>query len=465
MSTIGSILNIARGALQSHQLAVRVASHNISNAQTEGYSRQRVRMADAGPDVTPVGRLGTGVRIHDISRVRDSLLDVSFRREAGRSAGFEARQEVLSRIEDVLGEPSDTGLAAALDAFHSAWADLANRPSSDTARELVVRRADEVASTMAGFSQRLDELAHTSRARLTDSVEELNLLSDRIAGLNTVIVREEAGGQTASELRDQRDRLLDRMSELGSLRVIEREKGQVAVMIENVMVVDGGDWKALEARGEPPAVTAGSVTLSLAPEGSRMGELVAALHEHIPGVQAGLDELAAALVAQTNGIHRAGYTSDGAPAGDFFDPAFTTAREMRVLVTAQDVAVSESADAPDDNRIALAMAAMRGKPADNELALGYWTAGEEQLLGGRATGGFFQGIVTRLASGTRMAEDSAAVFQTLSSQLEMRRQSVSGVSTDEELIRVMEHQQAYTAAARLVTVVDEMLQTVLDMKR
>ncbi len=465
MSTLGSILNIARGALHTHQVAVRVASQNISNAQTEGYSRQRVRLVDSAPDITPLGRLGTGVRIHDISRVRDTLLDVSFRREAGRSAGFETRQELLGRIEDVFGEPSDSGLAATLDNFYSAWSDLANHPSNDTARGLVVRRANEVAATFASFSTRLDELARTTRDQLDASVDEVNLLSEQLAGLNTMVVREEAGGQTASDLRDQRDRLLDRMAELGSLRVLDREHGQVAVMLDGAMIVDGDRWKPLKAAGEPPMVTVGSVTLPTGAEGSRLGELTATLHDRIPGVQGQLDELAAAIVAQTNGIHTAGNLPDGTPAGEFFDSSHTSARDMRVVVTAERVAVSELADAPDDNRIALAMAALRGRPADNEIALGYWQNGEAELLGGASAGSFYQGIVTRLASDKRMAEDSAVAYGALTSQLEMRRLSVSGVSTDEELIRVMEHQKAYTAAARLVTAVDEMLQTILDMKR
>jgi flagellar hook-associated protein 1 len=465
MSTLGSILNIARNAIHAHQTAVRIASQNISNAQTPGYSRQRVRLVDSDPDSTPFGRLGTGVRIRDIDRVRDSLLDLSYRREAGRFASFEARHQLLGRVQEILDEPSDTGLAAALDAFFSAWSDLSNQPASDTGRRLVVQRGEQVASTLQGFTDRLDELVQHARLRLTTTVQEINRVSQQIASLNQVIAREESGGTTASDLRDERDRLIDSLSQLASVRVIERGNGTVAVMVENSVIVDGGEQKRLEAVGEPPVVRAGAVTLSLATEGSVLGELVAALTERIPGSQQRLDALAEMLVVQTNALHSAGFLPDGTPGGAFFDPAATTARDIKVVATAASVAASSEATEPNNNRIALAMAALRGPAAGNDIALGIWSVAQAEMLGGLSAAEYYRGTVAELAVQTRLAEDSVSVFEALSAQLELRRQSVSGVSTDEELIRVMQHQQSYTAAARLVTVVDEMVQTILDMKR
>ncbi|MEX2570662.1 MAG: flagellar hook-associated protein FlgK [Gemmatimonadota bacterium] len=463
MSSIGGILNIARSAIHAHQTAVRVSSQNISNAQTEGYSRQRVQFVDSTPDITPIGRLGTGVRIHDISRVRDTLLDISYRREAGRSASFDLRQDLLGRVEQVLGEPSETGLDSAMDAFFSSWSDVSNNPTDDTARLLVVQRGEQVAAKLQGFTARLDELVQNTRQRLTTSVQEVNRLTEQVASINGLIVQEEAGGTTASDLRDQRDRLVDSLSSLASVRVVERENGKIAVMVENATVVDGAEWKELTATGEPPEVSLGSMTLRMAEEGSAIGELVAMLQDRIPAVQQRLDDLAEGLVIQTNALHNAGFLPDGTPGTDFFDPAATTARDIEVVATAATVAASDAAGEPDNNRIALAMAAMRSSPARNEIAQGIWTVAEADVLGGLSASEHYRATVADLAVETRVAKDSADVYETLSSQLELRRQSVSGVSTDEELIRVMQHQQAYTAAARLVTVVDEMVQTILDM--
>lgn len=465
MSTLGSILNIARGAIHVHQTAIRVASQNISNAQTEGYSRQRVRLVDAQPDITPLGRLGTGVRIFDITRVRDTLLDASFRREAGRAESFATRYDLLDGIQEILGEPSETGLAAALDSYFSAWGELSAQPTNESARRLVLQHAEQVASTLRGFSGRLDERVQSTRNRLEITVTEVNRLSQQIASVNELIVREEATGLTASDLRDQRDRLVDSMAQLGSVRVIERGNGTIAVRLENALVVDGPESKMLEASGEPPVVTLGSMRLAFGPEGSVLGELVRALTVEIPGVQQRLDELASGMVTQTNALHRAGFLPDGTTGHDFFDPAGTSARDIAVVVDLSTLVIGDDPAQPENNRIALAMAAMRGRADQNEIARSIWSAAEAALFGGASIGEQYRTTIADLAVQTRIAEDGQTVFSTLASQLEMRRQSVSGVSTDEELIRVMEHQHAYTAAARLVTVVDEMLQTVLDMKR
>lgn len=465
MSSIGSIINIARSAIHAHQTAVRISSQNISNAQTEGYSRQRVAMVDSEPDITPLGRMGTGVRIYDISRVRDTLLDTSFRRESSKSASYETRHELLGRVEEILGEPSDSGLAANLDAFFSSWSDVANNTASDPARRLAVQRGTEVASTLRSFTNRLDEMVQATRSRVTTTVDEINRLTEQVAKVNELIVREEASGLTASDLRDQRDRLIDSVSQLASVRTTERENGAVALHIENVLIVDGSQAKRLSAVGEPPVIQVGSMTMSLASEGSVLGELVRMLDTRIPGVQARLDELAEGLVVQTNALHTAGFKRDGTAGGNFFDPTGTTARSIAVTATYTDIAASDSATQPDNNRIALAMAAMRNAPAENTIAQGIWTPAEAGILGDVSANEHYRVTIADLAVQTRLAEDSTTVFSTLSSQLQLRRQSVSGVSTDEELVRLMQHQQAYTAAARIITTVDEMIQTILDLKR
>lgn len=465
MSSLGSILNIARNAIAANQTAVRIASHNIANAGTEGYTRQVAQMVETRPDRTPLGRLGTGVRIYDIARVRDALLDSSYRREAGQSASFDLRHELLGRIEEVLGEPSDTGLASSLDAFYGSWSDLAKDPGNAATRSVVIQRAEHVASTLNGFSMSLDQLAQATRGRLETTVQEINRTTEQIAQINGIIVSEEASGTTASDLRDQRDRLLDSLSKMGAVRTIERENGTAGVFLENALVVDGSNARSIAAAGEPPMVTLGSAALRPAAEGSVLGELVATLTTRIPAVQGRLDELAEALVVQTNALQTAGFQTNGAAGINLFDPTRTTARNIMVVGTSDTLATSDNVAEPFNNRIALATAAMRSKPSQNAIAQGIWTPAQAGLLGDSSAGEHYRTTVTELAVKTNLAADSAIVHGTLVEQIETRRKSVSGVSTDEELIKVMQHQQAYTAAARLVTVVDEMMQTVLGLGR
>ena len=156
-SSLFGILNTARSALVAHQYASRVAGHNISNATTEGYSRQRAEMVQATPVATPYGSLGTGVQVVDVTRARDTLLDASVRRESASAAEHRTRYELLGLVESSLGEPGDTGLAAALDAFWNAWSDLANDPSSIGARIAIRARGQALVDRFHHLSAVIDQ--------------------------------------------------------------------------------------------------------------------------------------------------------------------------------------------------------------------------------------------------------------------------------------------------------------------
>src|SRR5690606_35588032 len=164
----------------------------------------------------------------------------------------------------------------------------------------------------------LDQMVQATRGRLETTVQEINRTTGQIAKINGMIVSEESGGTTASDLRDQRDRLVDSLAKLGAVRTTERENGTVAVFLENALVVDGMNAKPIAAAGEPPIVTLGSSTLHPAAEGSVLGELVTSLTTRIPGIQTRLDDLAGALVVQTNALQRAGFQTNGDAGVDFF---------------------------------------------------------------------------------------------------------------------------------------------------
>lgn len=452
MSTLNSILNIAKSAIFTQQTAVRVTSQNISNAQTDGYTRQRVTFVASQPDLTPIGQLGTGVQVYDVTRIRSELLDSNYRRDIAKAEGFELRQDLLGQVEQVLGELSETGLAADLDAFWNSWADLANSPSSDTARQIVANRAEQVAGKLNNYTQRLEDVNASTRLRLSAAVGEINGLAEQIADVNREILTAETGGQAANGLRDQRDLLVDEMAKLGSVRVIERSNGSIGVVLENVMVVDGANSKPVVAAGEPPIVSVGGTTLSFSSGSSQIGEMLNLINTDIPAVQADLDELAAGLIAKVNTVHASGFDRTGAAGSPIF--AGTSASSIAVSATiAGDptlIAASDTAGAGGNNQIALQMAGLR----DDTTTMGGGTM---------SFGGFYRKTVTDLALKVGSAENNSSVYSAVASQADIRRKSVSGVSTDEELIKLIQHQQAYTAATRLVTAVDEMMDSIMRM--
>ena len=241
MPTIKSILSIASTALATQQRAIEVTAHNIANASTEGYSRQRVVMS-GGPAIRTAGGIfGSGVRVADVARVRDALLDQAVRRETAFSSEHEARSDILGRVETILGEPQEFGLSAAMDAFFSAWSELAATPASRTARTLVLAEGRQVAGTLNRLAASLDDLRAESEARLLGVTLRINELTTGIADVNTRIVAAEAGQFTAGDLRDHRARLVDELASLVPVTVNERATGSLGIQINGTSVVDGAD--------------------------------------------------------------------------------------------------------------------------------------------------------------------------------------------------------------------------------
>ena len=470
MSSFGSILSTARMAIYAHQTAMQVTSHNIANAETPGYSRQRAELTEGYPQTMPYGNVGSGVRITDVSQIRDPLLDASFRRESAQAAGYGLRRDLLGQLEGIFAEPGERGFATTLDAFWNAWSDLANNPTSSTGREVVKQRGEQVALSLNGFAARLDELTADTSARLGASIRELNSLSSTVAELNSQIVATEVGGRTAGDLRDQRNLAIDRIAQLAPVQVIARTNGSVSIALNGQNIVDGDDAKTLTSLNGPPNVRlafSGS-TQPLQEVGGQLGGMLQVLNRDIPAATARLDELAAGIVAEVNAGHRTGWSPGAEPvvppatappgwAGsgiDFFDAGRTTARDMMlsgdVRASRDNIAAGRVYGGAGDNALALELSQLRDRPVP---------VGASSLT----LGTHFRETVTAVGREVQSADGSATVYETLAAQTEMRRQSVAGVSTDEELIALMRHQQAYVAATRIVSAVDEMTQALLGM--
>lgn len=476
--SIGSILNTARSGLIASQRAVEVASNNVANAQTEGYSRQRVDLAAEQPIRFPSGEFGSGVRITGSSRARDFFLDASYRRAAGDAAGGRMRAETLKRMETILGEPGDNRLAAALDAFHSAWGDLATRPTASGVRGAVQETGAQVAQQLNRASGQLDAMQAETRQRMASSVDEVNALANEVAGLNKEIVAQESGGHSANTLRDARDTRIDRLVELTGGEVIEADNGGIAFLLGGLTLVDGTQVQPLSATtlSGVTEVTRANLTTRPVQIGGELGALRRLSVVDIPALQKDLDAFARGIVDGVNAIHRQGVTWSGtppvaAPAGDFFASDATLTPETDPLRTARGIRL-DSAVATSSNAIAASVATATG-PGDATVALQLaglrtnavsFTNADGSPRASESPGAFLQRITTDVAFTTRSASDAAEIDAAIALQSESRRQSVSGVSVDEELVRLIKFQQSYAAAARLISIAESMSQSLLDIR-
>lgn len=472
---IGNILNIARTSLVAQRKAMEVTSHNLSNANTEGYTRQRANLVAGEPTPMPTGIYGTGVRVDDVERVRDRFLDASFRDQAASASYSEQRSDLLGRVEGALNEPSDSGLSSTLDAFWSAWSDLANNPTSSTARSSVQERGRQVAETFHQIDAKLDSVKQDAESRLQGQLRTLNEKAARVAELNSRIVSAESGGHTAADLRDDRDRALDRMADIVDIRAREQSNGSVTVFTDGLNLVDGDQAESLESSVNPGTgrIEIGVVGKSrvIDSPGGSAGAVAEFVNDTLPGYVSRLDTLAGSIVTEINAIHtNQGNPEEGVnPNGNFDVDFFADAGAGTDDRTAGGIELSAAVDGDPQEIVAGSGDGSQNYLAGtNDVALQLAGLRDDTLagLGGKSVSGYYSSeVVGQVGVDASQAQKSAEADGALLSQISTRRSSQHGVSTDEEMVDLIRHQQAFTAAARLVTTADEMMQTVLEMKR
>lgn len=456
MPTLGSILSNAATGLRAQQAALSVVSHNVAHATTEGYTRQRAVLTSNPALRTPDGAFGTGVNVADVQQVRDALLDASYRTETGGASEQRTRSEMLTRIETLLGEPTETGLDASLDAFLSSWSDLASNPTSPSHRIVVRTRGAQLVDKLRELAGGLAGIREEVHTRLQVGVDRVNELTGTVARLSREIVSMEADGRTAGDLRDARGRALDELAKLIPVTVVERANGSVGVASSGINIVDGAYASPLQV-----GTAGGTVGLQivgrpgLLPEtGGSLGGLVDVLNSDLAAAQRSLDELAAALVAEVNAMHTAGTGPGGVTGVAFFDPAGTTAWTA-ALSAAVEASPSSIAAGTGD-----ALGAYRA--GANDVAQRIASLRDQALAAlGATPGAHIRGLVSSVGLAVRSSLDAADVHQTLADQADLRRQSLSGVSVDEELVQLIQFQSAYQASAKVISATDEMIQSLL----
>lgn len=453
-----SSVQSALSAIRYNAVALDVASNNISNAATEGYVRRRVQAeAVGGPEVPALwsryGGHGDGVRVAGMERMVDGLLDTRVRREHGALTYLKTTQTVLQRLENGIGEPGPDGVSQALIDFRKSWADLANNPGSDAARQQVLGRASTLALAMHNQYTNVTAEEADQRVHLLSAVSEVNTAATDLAALNQTILGLEINGTDASTLRDSRDSLALRLAELTGATVTVRPDGMYDVSVGGQALVTGDTAGSLSVTsGVTPTGDAdgGPIVLEIemggvravvpaAGIGGETGAVVELLSSTLPSYRAGLDAIALELATAVNDQHRAGFDSAGAGGGDFFafDPA-APAGSLTVAIT--DPALVAASGVPG---------ARDGSNAD---ALGDAGAVEES----------YQRLVNTFGTEVAALQRRTANQAALTGSIDDAWEQQAGVNLDEETVAMMTAQRAYEAAARLMTTLDEVLDTLIN---
>ena len=434
-------------ALLAHQRAADTAGHNIANASTAGYRRQRLDLASRVPPAVPgTPQVGTGVLAVALERTTDVLADAAVRADAGGAGAALARADLLGRTEGLLGAYPDD-LTTAVSRLAAAFDDLAVSPQSAATRTVALSSLEELASGVREAAQRLDAVEVAATSALGPLVDDVTTLASEVAALHRPIAEARALGQEPNELLDRRDTVLDRLGELTGARVTPRADGGVEVRVGASPLVQGPSTSPLRLSAGPPVAVL-DVAGDPVRAGGRLGGTLAVLSADVPGLRGALDRSATDVRDALNAASAAQFDLSGAPGGPLLTG--TDARSLAVApgLTAATLAASASGAADDGNgALALGTAVREGRPGAPAVGAALSEVG--------ATAG-------ALLAGARRA--TAAALSTRDASV-ARREATTGVSLDEEMVDLVRSQQAYTAATRVISAVDEMVQTLLGMVR
>lgn len=251
MSGLFATFNVAKRGMSAQQKAIDVTTHNIANANTEGYSRQRATMETTKPFGMPTmnnsvgaGQLGTGVQISSIIRIRDSFLDYQVRTENGTKGLYEGREQFLTEIESIMNEPSDTGVSSLLGKVFDSWQELSKHPESSNARTVVAQQSKALTDELNNTYNQLVKLKDNSQQVIKQNVVDINNILDQINVLNQQVISVKVGGNEPNDLMDKRDLLVDQLSSKFGITIDKKSLGGEALKpTENLKPTEEGYMK------------------------------------------------------------------------------------------------------------------------------------------------------------------------------------------------------------------------------
>ncbi|WP_127783043.1 flagellar hook-associated protein FlgK [Rhodococcus sp. X156] len=443
MSSTFAGISTAMSGLAAQRYALDVTGQNINNAGVAGYTRQRADLASVGPvagvpSMYSTPHAATGVTIAGTSRLNDPVVDARARVEHGQNGYLQTSAGTLSSVEGLFLEPSDTGLSEELNGFWKSWTEVANHPGNLDARNVVLVKAAGLAASITATAGALQRLTEGVGTQLAEAAGKVDTSATALAEVNRALTLATATGSSTNALADQRDSLLMTLADLtGAQSTITRD-GSATVVLGGRTLVSGGTAATVAAgpgggltvAGEAPAGRVGGV----------LGSLSDALATVLPGYAARLDTVAAGLAESVNAVQTSGYTLAGAAGTALFTG--TTAATLRVAVTdPADLAASASPGGNLDGSLAGRMAALGTAPSGADAR--------------------YRQLVSTLGSEVQATSRQAAVQQALTTSVDDLAQAASGVSLDEETANLLTYQRAYQAASRVLSTVDEMLDTLI----
>lgn len=465
MSTFGGLNTAYRGLVAARQ-GLEVVGQNISNANTDGYTRQRITTsavpaASAASLISSAHQIGQGVSVDGIARLGSSYLDARVQSTAQSSGYWSATATALSDVESALQEPGSDGISASLNGFWSAWQGVANGAGEAAPAAVLLDSASRIATGLSAAYADLDSQWTALRGKADSDVTELNDAATRVADLNGVIRATLAAGGSANELIDQRNTIVTRIASLTGATVRPQVDGTVSVAVGGNSIVQGSTSRAVVLTGPGSMAASGPLRLEWADTpgqvialdgGAIAGTLSVLAPANAGGTGGAVAELAGRLNAfatnlagQVNAVHQGGATRSGATGLDFFSFAAGVPAALGLTVvptSAATIGAGSPGAGGFDGSIADAIAQLR--------------------LGSASPSESWSRVVTQVGVDTRSAAQQASMAGAAATSASLLQLSNASVDMDEENLNLLQFQTAYQGAARMMTAVDEMLDTLIN---
>jgi flagellar hook-associated protein 1 FlgK len=487
---VADLLGIGRSGLNASKKSLEVTGHNLSNVNTEGYSRQRVMQSTAIPISVGGYIQGTGVKVDGVRRFNDEFIDKRLNNALANNSFYEARTENLGQVENIFNELDSDGLNQVLNKFFNSFRELANQPENETIRSVVRDNANLVVKDFRRIRGTLDTQSVNIDRKIENSVAEVNQLLHHIADLNGKITSIESAQGETGDLRDQRDIALRNLSENFKIHTYVDEKNRFIITAQGIgTLVTGLHVQELGTmtrnKNQSSNGMNGSVEIVLKDrpsqkitdqfKGGTLASIIKVRNDDLKKLQNDIDGIAYQFTTSVNTIHRQGFVNrpitigaDGKPsvidlkgpttgldffkqplsveeAGNFIDLSDSVKKDLSNIAAALDP------NAPGDNRVAIAISKLQHERISGEGSVTL----EEQYLQ----------TIGSIGLETGKARLDAEQASGILAQANSLRERLTGVSIDEETANMVRYQQAYQASAKIMQAADDMFKTVLELKR
>ena len=455
MASLSGALAIATRALLNSNAGIDITSNNVANANVEGYSRQRPVFEESPPIQYGGLEFGNGANLTQVQSVRDKLLEIRIQQETQQQADSGAYLGAMQQVQSLFGNSQGGGLETAVNGFFDSLTQLTSNPSDPALRQTVLTAGQNVAAAFNQLSSNLSQAQTQLDQSVSTATDNVNQLTSEIASLNPQIEALQASGQNAGTLEDQRNELINKLSQLIDVHTIQSDNGFTLTAANGAALVVGNQSFALTVQRDPSTamlhVFSNGKDITSGIQAGQLHGLIQARDTSIPSYQSQLNNFAASLSNAVNSVHAAGYDINGNAGGNFFTPppagTAGAAANMQVAITDSSQIAASSDGSVGSNGNASALAAIRN----------------QALVNGQTATQTISSIVFQVGNDVSQVSSRQDAQDLALQQLQSQRSAVSGVSLDEEAANLVKYQNAFQAAARVISTIDLLMQTVINI--